>query len=278
MINQQEKSEIYTRRDFLLTAAAVAISPLSSSINRLDSYFTEKKIITTPLREIYRDELDVWPPGTLRWASYKKLEDGTIILRTHDESYPIPREALPASGLYRDPQHYTETIQYLNPLQSLRYQPVMETPKGEDKGGEPYTAMTYCNIWAGDVTACFRVAIPRWLNGKKTNAESIITMLSGDIGSFLGWKETNFFNAQGFANEGIPTVLAEPRHIAVVMPGPNPHDPLLANVGRIVAMQIPASGIWGGDHLSNLRCFYNSSGGYEFLPDNFPGEKTVFSW
>ena len=252
-----------SRRDFLKITACGVGGALFSKPCRKDSFF-QKEGDATP-RTIYRDQLDVWPPGTVRWASYERNTDGTIYLRTHDESYPIPQEALPESGRYRDSHHYIETIQYLHPLESLRYQPYKK------KQSDSYPEMTYCNIWAWDVTRCMKVEIPRWMNGVKTDAESIIPLLSGSVGTFLGWKESFFLDAQNQANSGIPTVLVDPGHISVVMPGPDAHDPLLANVGRIVAFGIPASEIWTNKkRFSSLRCFFNDSKGYQFVPESSP--------
>ena len=137
---------------------------------------------------------------------------------------------------------------------------------------------TYCNIFVGDVTRAMDVPLPRWLDGEKTQADTLYDwLLDENLGNALGWEVVRPEEAQEWANKGYPVVAAAqnpngPGHISVVIPGEGEvvdgiFYPNSAQAGR--ENFVGKSTYEGFHHLTkNPTYFVNTGGGYEFkAPD-----------
>jgi len=167
---------------------------------------------TVTLDTAIPDQYDVIDP----FAKYEILPNGKILFTQRDEWNPVDPSILPAYTTNRNATDYLKTIELFQVEVSDRYRRA--------------SSVTYCNIYASDVTKALGVPIPRWENGEKVDANRIYNWLQEPLAQEeLGWKEITAEEAQQLANQGIPTVATTPRyavsggtmpgHIAMIIPG-----------------------------------------------------------
>jgi hypothetical protein len=170
----------------------------------------------------------VVPPqfvGAQQFASYVENSDGSYSFIERDEYRPVDPELLPNYGPNRNTEDYVKTIEFFQVETSKRYQKNSTT--------------TFCNIYVSDVTAALGVPIPRWLNGEKMRATTILGWIQTSEAIEHGWHMVSAEEAQSKANLGIPTVAITPGHIGMIVPGEGRVDengmfwPSSAQAGRL---------------------------------------------
>jgi hypothetical protein len=87
----------------------------------------------------------------------------------------------------------------------------------------PANGVTWCNIYAWDVSRALGCEIPHWWQGREQTANNLVDWLSS-VGPDYGWAECNEDQALDNANNGLPTFVTYKNqgghgHIAVVLPG-----------------------------------------------------------
>ena len=213
--------------------------------------------------------LDTRPPESLRGfadRSYMTM-DGSRRWK-QQEWLPLRVEDLPDFDGEHSGEAYTRIIDHFNVA---------------DPFNRRYAAtegMTFCNIFAWDVSRAMNVEIPRWINGEKTWTNSIYEWLSDPVqGRFLGWETVEPYSAQEEANKGYPVVvMTVPKngrlgHMAMVIPGPGEivnrtFYPICAQAGltNFVGKSVYASQQFRD---REVEYFVNQTSGYRFT---VPGE------
>jgi hypothetical protein len=89
----------------------------------------------------------------------------------------------------------------------------------------------FCNIFVSDVTRALGAEIPHWVKGKELDTEGMRLWLNNQ-GKLNGWRRVSAAEAQRNADEGRPSIVYGPGHIAVVRPGGNPSNPAIAQAGN----------------------------------------------
>lgn len=92
---------------------------------------------------------------------------------------------------------------------------------------KPRDGLTFCNIFAWDVSRALACEIPHWWFGDEQDANQTHTWLAGGNGQRHGWSQVDEFAAQRLAREGRPVVASwknpnpkKPGHIALLLPSP----------------------------------------------------------
>lgn len=125
---------------------------------------------------------------------------------------------------------------------------------------QPRDGLTYCNVFAGDVTLALRAELPHWVD-KVTNAPSFpgqpgaVETRANDLHDALvagryGYVACGPEHALAKALVGMPVVAVwhnagGPGHIAVVEPAADPRGILVAQAGAVCARRVPVAVAFG---------------------------------
>jgi len=140
----------------------------------------------------------------------------------------------------RSPEAYSEVVESFNVENTTRYQKQVIVIKDNEDGIEnsqnekktKTLTLTYCNIYAWDVTCAMSAEIPHYIDsaGAPSDAKEADTELSASAtydwldkhGATYGWVAVTEQEAVARANAGFPTVAVSKKdgsgHIAIVVP------------------------------------------------------------
>ena len=131
----------------------------------------------------------------------------------------------------RSPENYNNVIEQFDVTHNIRY--TRNTMDGKSKKG-----VTWCNIFAWDVTKAMGAEIPHWYDpvtgeptavgakGAKEMGTTGMNQWMDQFGSKFGWREMTAAEAQAAANSGKPTVALSTGHVAMVVPSESGYNPI----------------------------------------------------
>ena len=164
----------------------------------------------------------------------------------------------------RSADNYCRVLEQFDVTHSNRY--TRNVMDGQSKSG-----VTWCNIYAWDVTEAMGAEIPHWYNPNTgepmaVGASGAYEMGTGRMNTWMdqfgakyGWRQMTAAEAQQAANAGKPTIALSSGHIAMVSPSqpgydPGPNGPIITQAGaRNFEYGTTRSGF--GSEYSQVRYF-----------------------
>ena len=228
--------------DTMAAAVGAAVTGKASSSILQKLYDSIKSFLTVMIESIAKWFESLFGGGRSEDDNYKpnKPGSGTIITNPNG-NVTNPRQGQEIVPKYmnkpgsRDPDAYSKVLHQFDVTTNERYKKVVRNGK----------TLTWCNIFVWDVTIAMGCEIPHYYNpntGEKTasrvsgeylemTADRMANWLR-DFGPSNGWEKISASDAQKFANEGYPVVVAAPGggHVAMVCPS-RAEGPMITQAG-----------------------------------------------